>query len=787
MIGQTISHYKILAKLGEGGMGVVYKAEDLDLKVTRALKFLPPHTASDEDQLTRLKHEARAAAALEHPNICQVHEIGRDKGQTFIVMSFLEGRTLEDRLTDEGPLPIGEALNIATEVGDALKRAHAAGIVHRDIKPANIMLTENGQAVVMDFGLAKAADFTRMTRTGTTLGTAAYMSPEQANGQQIDSRSDVWSLGVVLYEMLTGRLPFGGDNLAAIAYAIQHKEPEALTRIAPEFSADLEKVIDRALAKDSQQRYQTAIELMDDLEAVRDEQELARNTAMYDRRRKLKRRKRLVYGALAASLVAIASLTWWTRYQAEHRIDALAVLPFVNLSGDEEQEYFSDGLTEGLITELQQLAVNQIRVISRTSSMRYKNSDLSLPEIAAELRVDAVVEASVTRTGDLVKVAAKLIRARPEEQQIWAAIFEQDLRDIAALQAKIARKVAERLQLVLAPADRKSRQVDPRAYEEYLIGSHIMNGTGDVDRALPHFRQAISIDPTYAPAYTSAAHCLIMPTHAWPYDPGPVKEARQLAKKGIELDPGHAFGYYVLGHILYEHEYAFKEAYGVFQRALELNPSHGLGLITYAFFATATGRFEEAADTMIRAIQADPFNALILYAGHAPLISAGRYEEFLAEIERVNKLHPDRIPDGENPHVHALKGEYDRAVEIVEEWGPPENGDKRDFYWHETKGASRLRYLAGLKWCAGEVDEARELARQWFELEDPDSLSQIRTAEVYAILGDLDRAFSCLEMAYENREVAFVRFPDPAFTGLSNLLGEDPRYYQLLKRVGMRE
>jgi serine/threonine-protein kinase len=339
VIGQTVSHYRITRELGAGGMGVVYEAEDLDLQVKRALKFLPPHASVNDDDRRRLTREARAAAGLEHPNICQVHEIGRDGDQTFIVMSYLEGQTLAERLEIQGPLPLEMALKSTLDIGRALSMAHRAGVVHRDIKPANVMLIENDEAVVMDFGLAKGGDLSRVTQTGATLGTAAYMSPEQARGDPVDGRSDIWSLGVVLYEMMTGRVPFKGDHLAAVAYAIQHKEPESPQNLRPNLPDDMDRIIGRALAKEPSQRYQSVDDFLADLVAVKEQQKLDGQTLRYDRARRLRRSRTLVSVLLATTLLAVAALVFWPRPTP---IRSLAVLPFANLSGNTEQEYLAD-------------------------------------------------------------------------------------------------------------------------------------------------------------------------------------------------------------------------------------------------------------------------------------------------------------------------------------------------------------------------------------------------------------------------------------------------------------
>jgi TolB-like protein/Tfp pilus assembly protein PilF len=823
LIGRTISHYKILAKLGEGGMGVVYKAEDLDLKVTRALKFLPSHTATDGEQLARLKREAQSAASLEHPNICQVHEIGRADGQTFIVMSYLEGRTLEDRLTDEGPLPIADAIKIATEVGDALKRAHAAGIVHRDIKPANIMLTASGQTVVMDFGLAKSADLTRMTKTGTTLGTAAYMSPEQMQGQSVDARADLWALGVILYEMLTGRVPFGGDNLPAVAYAVQHREPESPTGIRAEVSADLERVIDRTLAKDPGQRYQTADELMGDLEAVRNEQDLARKTALYDHRNRLKRQKMLLLGMLTAAVVIAAGMVWWIWHQDMHRIDALAVLPFANLSGDKEQEYFSDGMTEALITELQQLASDQMRVVGRTSVMSFKGSNKTLPEIAAALGVDVVVEASVIRSGNLVKVAAKLIRARPQEQQLWADTYERNIADILSLYSELAREVATQIQIVLTPDAQArgtgSRVVDPDAYEAYLKGRHFLLNLdlAGVESGNPQalenfhliksfFTKSIQMDSTYAPAWAGLAQFHIQREHRG-VGSHAIEEAYAAAARAIDLDDSLGEAHCAMGHILWEHQYRPREAEGEFRRALKMNPNDPLAHVLYSYCLMNLGRYQESTGSMRMALELDPLSRFINYVGFAPLANAGKYDEALRQLDKYHESYPDpQFYKKTKFNILESAGRYEEALVLIDELDPTENilelhlrvppvlmalrrpGDARDFLekYRSQAAADSLFFLLGrAEASVGNLDEAR----QWLDKSDEASNSTpMDLAKLSAMIGDLDRAFAYLEKAYDSNNwyltrLAYLVENDPEW----KVLGPDPRYHDLVQRMGLRD
>jgi len=375
MIGKSISHYRITEKLGGGGMGIVYKAEDTRLKRTVALKFLPPDLTRDEDAKKRFVHEAQAASALEHPNICNVHEIDETQdGQMFICMACYEGETLKKKI-ERGPLKVDEAVNIAVQVAGGLARAHEAGITHRDIKPANVMVTDRGEVKIVDFGLAKLSGRTRVTKTGTTAGTIAYMSPEQSRGEGVDSRTDIWSLGVVLYEMLTGKLPFKGDYEQAVVFSILNEDPEPLRNLRSEVPIGLERIVHKAMAKSPGERYRQVRDVLVELETLGTEQETRSMTAGRGRK-------------------------------------SIAVLPFKSLSESKEDEYFSDGITEDILTQLSR--IGDLKVISRTSVMRYKKSEKSLLEIGRELGVATILEGSVRRSGDRVRIVGELIDAQTD-------------------------------------------------------------------------------------------------------------------------------------------------------------------------------------------------------------------------------------------------------------------------------------------------------------------------------------------------------------------------------------
>jgi serine/threonine protein kinase/tetratricopeptide (TPR) repeat protein len=775
MIGQTISHYKILEKLGEGGMGVVYKAEDTKLKRTVALKFLSPQALGTEDEKNRFIHEAQSAAALNHPNICTVHEIDEREGQPFIAMEYIEGQSLKDIIAS-GPLKLGEARNIAMQIAEGLHEAHRRSIVHRDIKPANIMITDAGRVKIMDFGLAKSPGKTQLTREGTTIGTVAYMSPEQARGEKVDHRTDIWSLGVVLYEMISGQSPFKGDHEQAIVYSIVNEEPRPLTHLRTAVPVELERIARKAMAKSPRDRYQHADELMVDLRSLTVEIDSAGVTTGPAKKGFTRKRRGLVFGLVVIIAIALVLARLYLIPEKSEVIDSLAVLPLENLSGDPGQEYFADGMTEELIADLAKMST--LKVISRTSVMRYKETRKSVPEIARELDVDAILEGSVLQISGRVRITTQLIDAA-SDRHLWAESYERDLRDVLALQSDVARAIAREINIKLAPGEEgglsSARQVDPQAYEAYLKGRYHWNKRTEqgIGKGIEYFEEAIRIDPDYAQAYAAIAEAFISLGDWGYYPPRETQEkTKDYAQKALAIDDESAAAYSALARVSRDIDFNWEVAEEYFKKAILLNPNYETAHQWYSAFLSCSGRHDEAIEQAKRAIQLDPLSLVINQTLGFSYYYARRYDEAIEQGRKTLELDKNFGSMYQVIYLcYVAKGMTPEGVEAFKQ--AMSLDERTKIYVDDIDDAYKTSGYEGMaKWI---IDNMEEWTFQVYN-------RPFFYAMAYASIDNKDKAFEWLERAYEVRSYFVTTIGvEPALDNVRS----DPRFGELLKKIGL--
>lgn len=787
---ERIGQYVVLSRIGAGGMGEVFLAQDERLQRRVAIKRVRPD-AFDPHAGRRLLTEARAAGRLDHPNICTIHDAGEDDRGLYLVMPFVEGETLAARIA-RSPLDIDEAISAAAQVADALAAAHAQGILHRDIKPANIMIDGRGRVRVMDFGLAKvmadrsgsASDLetaSRLTTMGTVVGTAAYMSPEQARGDAVDARSDIFALGVVLYEMVGGRRPFEGPTAADTISALLTREPPPLDRLRPEASGDVLRVVAKALRKLRDERYQTASDLLVDLRALQRPAPAAAESLDVPPIPEPRSRVWIVAAALAL-VVAVGYGGWrmWgdspARSFAMPSIESLAVLPLENMSGDKAQDYFADGMTEALTNELG--SIKSLNVKSRTSTMQYRASRPSMPDIARALGADALVEGSVIRDGDRVRITAQLIHG-PTDRHLWSDSYDGDLRDILALQRRVALAIAREVRAAIAPQDQRksstARAIDPRSQDAYLRGRQLFfagtNTRGKVraqflEQAIAAYTEALALEPEWAEAWAGIAAARHWMVGAAPDDRAWFEASREAALKAIAFDPLVVEGHGALAYVSAAHDADAVTAELEFKRTLDLNPSSG-HRHGYAMLLSALGRHDEAAAMFVEAKKRDPA-AVVLRVNEAwDRLRARQYGEAL-------RLASDLLAQGTDPSApmavttwaHLWDGRRELALDELEPLRPTDSHNKR------------LSHIAVLA-CAGRAAEARKRLR---DLEGADSVASLELARVHACLGQADRALDALENARAARATWMLNINvEQAFDAIR----DDPRFQALLRSMGI--
>jgi len=829
-----ISHYRIVSKIGSGGMGEVYLAEDSKLDRKVAIKLLHEELSKDADKLARFIQEAKAASALNHPNILTVHEIGEAGGKNYIVTELIDGRTLREYLSHKETLSLNTILKIGVQAAEALSAAHQAGIIHRDIKPENIMIRKDGYAKVLDFGLAKLSeqgavapgseDATRAqvnTTPGVVMGTVSYMSPEQARGNLTDARTDIWSLGIVLYEMLAGKVPFSGETVNHTIVSILEKEPLLLENVPHE----IQRIIRKSLTKDVDMRYQSARDLLIDLKNLRREldiqgelersvvpnrdtanpfpensthmfssggestvsgqraatQSVTTSSSSLEYAVTQARSHKLVTSIAALLLLGIISAVgyfgFWSKGSSSGQINSIAVMPFVNDSGNPDIEYLSDGMTETLINSLSQIP--NLSVKARSSVFRYKGKEIDPKKVALELGVQAILTGHLIQRGDQLSLDVELIDAQTENA-IWGNKYERKAADLVSLQSEVARDVSSKLKSKLSGADtakvEKTYTTNPEAYQFYLKGNYHWNKrTADnLKRSIEYFNQAIEKDPGYAQAYAGMALAyVLLPEYFGGDAEDSLLKGTAAAKRALELDSSLAEAHAALG-LVFRDDLKFAESNQELQMAIKLNPNYATAHQWYGGNLSVTGKFDEGIAEGRRAQEIDPLSLIVNENLAEFYYYGGQYDKALEQEKATIALDPSFfLAHFGAGQAYEMKGMYPEA--LAEYKRLQELNDDPNYY---------LAALGHLYAVTGKRDEALKVLDQMKELSASRHIARYNFATIYAALGDKDKAIENLEKDYQAREPAFKYVAvDPYFKDLHS----DPRFVDLIHRAGLPE
>jgi len=734
--------YQLLEKLGEGGMGIVYKAKDTRLDRIVALKFLPPELTRDREAKERFIQEAKAAAALDHPNICTVYEVDEADDQTFIAMFCIEGQSLKDKL-ESGPLNTDEACDIALQVAEGLREAHEKGIIHRDIKPANIMLTEKSQAKITDFGLAKLSWGVDLTKTSTIMGTVAYMSPEQAKGQDVDQRTDIWSFGAMLYEMLTGKRPFKRPHDQATLYAVLNESPEPIEKIRKGIPPELAQIVLKCLEKFPDNRYLNIKTVISDLESV------------------------------ATEFKPVPSAV----KESKEAPPSIVVLPFVNMSADPEQDYFCDGLAEEIINALTK--IEELKVVARTSAFAFKGEKLDVREIGKRLNVGTVLEGSVRKSGNRLRITAQLINVA-DGYHFWSEKYDRNLEDVFAIQDEISDAIVEHLKVKLLKGEKeavfKRYTENIEAYSLYLKGIYFlrMYTVDGFMKAIEFFQTALQKDPDYALAYAGLAE-VFYPSAFWgnvpPRDAYP--KTKEYAEKALEKDDTVGEAYAALGLVYTFYEWNWQEAERALKRALELNPNSSIAHMSYSWYLTLTRHYEEAVIEAKTAQALDPLSALInAHVGFA-LFWARKFDEAIEELEASLSITP-------NFHLsHYYLSLCLKAISRMED------AIRENEKAVQVSGGAPFpaMILASTYFEVGNNEQGESLFKALKERSKHEYLPPMGFYFIHLFRDKMDQAFEWFKKAFEQRDSFFMWCLDIPIKSYD--IPDEPRFNALLEEIGL--
>jgi serine/threonine-protein kinase len=750
MTANTLAHYKILEKIGEGGMGVVYRAEDTRLSRFVALKFLRAESTSDERYQTRFLREARAVAALDHPNICTVYEIGEAQGRMFLAMSYVDGPSVSALLRN-GRLNLRQAIDIASQTAEGLAEAHGKGMVHRDIKPGNLLLTSKGTVKIVDFGLAALFGGgpdgeIRITQAGMAVGTPAYMAPEQWLGEDPDPRADLWSLGVVLYQALTGEMPFLGAESRTLRHSVLNEHPRRMSSLRPELTPEWDAVMEKMLAKRAEERPQSAHKVCEMLRSLRPG------------------------GTRPATESTVTTSV--TPPPRRDEPPSIAVLPFVNTASDPENEYFADGITEELITGLAK--IGSLRVVSRASAFRLKGTSQDLQDIGRQLNVKFLLTGSVRKAADRVRITAELVGAS-DGYQIWSEVYRRDARDVFAIQEELAGKILDTLKIKLSMAGQpKPRNENFEAYQLYLKGLFYWNKrTGPaMERAIDFFQQAMDADPTYPQPYCGLADSLMLSALlSWAAPKQTMLRAKNAAARALELDPTLAEAHISMAMVNYLYDWDAAAAAKQFRAGLELNPGYAIGRAFHAHFLLWTGSYEAAMQEIKEALDLDPLSLNLISNVGWFLIYQKRPQEAADWLKKALDLDPDYVRA--NLYLGTALAMMGRAEEAI--------AATRHAVQRSPNDPTLALWLARAYALSGRDREAREALSQVEALSSERYISPLDLAIVYGALDQIPRAVEFLEKAVEERCTVPMFLRDPRFDPFR----DDPRFVDLVRRAGL--